>query len=30
MLEFARTRGWVDDELGAVRGHVVRRESAES
>jgi hypothetical protein len=27
MLEYARTRGWVDDELGAVRGHVERRES---
>jgi hypothetical protein len=25
MLDFARTRGWVDDELGAVRGHVERR-----
>jgi hypothetical protein len=25
MLDFARQRGWVDDELGAVRGHVVRR-----
>lgn len=25
MLEFARSKGWVDDELGAVRGHVVRR-----
>jgi hypothetical protein len=27
MLDYARTRGWVDDELGAVRGHVKRRES---
>jgi hypothetical protein len=27
MLEYARTRGWVDDEQGAVRGHVERRES---
>ena len=27
MLEDARTRGWVDDEQGAVRGHVERRES---
>jgi hypothetical protein len=25
MLDYARTRGWVDDELGAVRGHVERR-----
>ena len=25
MLEYARTRGWVDDEHGAVRGHVERR-----
>jgi hypothetical protein len=25
MLDFARARGWVDDELGAVRGHVERR-----
>jgi hypothetical protein len=25
MLAFARSRGWVDDELGAVRGHVERR-----
>jgi hypothetical protein len=25
MLDFARSRGWVDDELGAVRGHVERR-----
>jgi hypothetical protein len=25
MLEFARARGWVDDELGAVRGHLERR-----
>jgi hypothetical protein len=24
MLEFARTRGWVDDDLGAVRAHVER------
>jgi hypothetical protein len=22
MIEFARSRGWVDDELGAVRAHV--------
>ena len=29
MLEFARSRGWVDDELEAVRGHVVRREALE-
>jgi hypothetical protein len=27
MLDHARTRGWVDDEQGAVRGHVQRRES---
>jgi hypothetical protein len=27
MLDFAEQRGWVDDELGAVRGHVVRRRS---
>ena len=26
MLDYARTRGWVDDEQGAVRGHVERRE----
>jgi hypothetical protein len=25
MLDHARTRGWVDDEHGAVRGHVERR-----
>jgi hypothetical protein len=25
MLDFARQRDWVDDELGAVRGHVIRR-----
>jgi hypothetical protein len=25
MLEYARERGWVDDELEAVRGHVARR-----
>jgi hypothetical protein len=25
MLDVARTRGWVDDDLGAVRGHVERR-----
>ncbi len=24
MLEFARSKGWVDDELGAIRGHVER------
>jgi hypothetical protein len=28
MLEFARSRGWVDEELRAVRGHVVRRAAA--
>jgi hypothetical protein len=28
MLDFARSRGWIDDELAAVRGHVVRRETA--
>jgi hypothetical protein len=22
MLEYARSKGWVDDELGAIRGHV--------
>ena len=27
MLDYARSRGWVDDEHGAVRGHVERRES---
>jgi hypothetical protein len=27
MLAYARTRGWVDDAQGAVRGHVERRES---
>ena len=27
MLDYARTRGWVDDDQGAVRGHVERRES---
>ena len=27
MLDYARTRGWVDDEHGAVRGHVERRAS---
>jgi hypothetical protein len=27
MLDYARTCGWVDDEHGAVRGHVERRES---
>ena len=27
MLDDARTRGWVDDEQGAVRGHVERRAS---
>jgi hypothetical protein len=26
MLDHARTRGWVDDAQGAVRGHVERRE----
>lgn len=25
MIDFARSRGWVDDELGAVRAHVERR-----
>jgi hypothetical protein len=25
MIEYARSKGWVDDELGAVRGHVERR-----
>jgi hypothetical protein len=25
MLDFARARGWVDDELGTVRAHVERR-----
>ena len=25
MLDYARSRGWVDDEHGAVRGHVERR-----
>jgi hypothetical protein len=29
MLDYARTRGWVDDEHGAVRGHVERRASAQ-
>jgi hypothetical protein len=28
MLDYARSRGWVDDEQGAVRGHVQRRASA--
>jgi hypothetical protein len=28
MLQFARARGWVDDEHGAVRGHVERRAAA--
>ena len=28
MLEFARSRGWLDEELEAVRGHVERRASA--
>jgi hypothetical protein len=27
MLDYARGRGWVDDEQRAVRGHVERRES---
>jgi hypothetical protein len=27
MLDYARGRGWVDDEQGAVRAHVERRES---
>jgi hypothetical protein len=25
MIEYARSKGWVDDDLGAVRGHVERR-----
>jgi hypothetical protein len=25
MIDFARSRGWVDDDLEAVRGHVLRR-----
>jgi hypothetical protein len=25
MIDFARSRDWVDDELGAIRGHVERR-----
>jgi len=28
MLDYARSRGWVDDAHGAVRGHVERRASA--
>jgi hypothetical protein len=28
MLAYARSRGWVDDEHGAVRGHVERRARA--
>ena len=28
MLDYARSRGWVDDEHGAVRGHVERQVSA--
>ena len=28
MLDHARTRGWVDDAQGAVRGHVERRRPA--
>jgi hypothetical protein len=28
MFDYARTRGWVDDEQGAVRGHVERRASS--
>jgi hypothetical protein len=28
MLDDARTRGWVDDEQGAVRGHVEHRASS--
>ena len=27
MIDYARSRGWVDDDLGAVRGHVERRRS---
>jgi hypothetical protein len=27
MLDYARMRGWVDDDQGAVRGHVERREA---
>jgi hypothetical protein len=29
MLEYARSRGWVDDDHGAVRGHVERRAAAQ-
>jgi hypothetical protein len=25
MIDYARTRGWFDDEHGAIRGHVERR-----
>jgi hypothetical protein len=28
MLDYARMRGWVDDEQGAVRGHSERRASS--
>ena len=28
LLDYARSRGWVDDEHGAVRGHVERRARA--
>jgi hypothetical protein len=28
MLDYARSRGWVDDDHGAVRGHVERRTAA--
>jgi hypothetical protein len=24
MIDYARSKGWVDDELGAIRGHVER------
>jgi len=28
VLEFARSRGWIDEDAAAVRGHVERRVSA--
>jgi hypothetical protein len=28
MIDYARTRGWFDDEHGAIRGHVERRASS--
>jgi hypothetical protein len=28
MIDYARTRGWVDDQQGAIRGHVERRASS--